>query len=191
MQNGPALWDLVLTHVRKEFPDAVIAGGCVRDFFYDRPFKDVDVFVPASALDEFRARCLTLAAPGFTIGAGFDPAYINMEGSDAALVGVQGFYLKDPDGDPNGLFTSPFEVQVIGLNLPAFSMRAVVDRIDLGLCRLFYEDGAAVATEESMRDHLNRTMTLLRGDTEAQRARSRERFERLSAKYPGFRLIAA
>lgn len=186
MKNGPALWDVVLTHVRAQFPEAVIAGGCVRDHFYERPFKDVDVFVPAAALDQFQARARELTCPEFQIGSGFDPAYINMEGSDAFLVGVQGFYLHDLAARGRIFSASPVEVQVIGLNLPAFSARAVVDRIDLGLCRLFYENGQSVAAEASMRDYLNQEMTLMRGDTDAQRHRTKERFTRLLSKYPGF-----
>lgn len=41
--NGPELWQQILTDVRTN--EAEITGGCVRDWFFGMPVKDIDVFI--------------------------------------------------------------------------------------------------------------------------------------------------
>lgn len=42
----PQAWKDLLCKIQVVFPSAVIAGGCLRDLDHDKPFKDVDIFVP-------------------------------------------------------------------------------------------------------------------------------------------------
>lgn len=42
----PEEWREVLLKVREVFPNAIIAGGALRDLEYNRPVKDVDIFIP-------------------------------------------------------------------------------------------------------------------------------------------------
>lgn len=42
----PQEWKDLLCKIQVVFPSAVIAGGCLRDLDHDKPFKDVDIFVP-------------------------------------------------------------------------------------------------------------------------------------------------
>lgn len=42
----PEEWLKVLAQVRQSFPNAIIAGGCLRDLHYGKPIKDVDIFAP-------------------------------------------------------------------------------------------------------------------------------------------------
>lgn len=46
----PEQWKEVLSSVKEFFPNAIIAGGSLRDLDYERPIKDVDIFIE-SALD--------------------------------------------------------------------------------------------------------------------------------------------
>lgn len=42
----PTEWLEVLRKVQRVFPQAFIAGGALRDLEYNRPVKDVDIFIP-------------------------------------------------------------------------------------------------------------------------------------------------
>ena len=47
----PQEWREVLSKVQEVFPTAVIAGGALRDLEYNRPVKDVDIFIPVQRPD--------------------------------------------------------------------------------------------------------------------------------------------
>lgn len=61
-QNIINLYTGVLTSVREHIPDAVLAGGCLRDSFYGVEVKDLDFVVPCPREDVYpvspRARWL-------------------------------------------------------------------------------------------------------------------------------------
>lgn len=44
----PQDWKDILAEVQTAFPDAVIAGGCLRDLEYGKEVKDVDIFALAA-----------------------------------------------------------------------------------------------------------------------------------------------
>lgn len=45
----PAIWMEVLASIQQDYPQAVIAGGALRDLHNGRPIKDVDIFIPRNA----------------------------------------------------------------------------------------------------------------------------------------------
>lgn len=192
MNNGPDLWDAVLTHVRAVFPEAVIAGGCVRDYLNGKPAKDIDVFVDGTGFnrdgmalcDPFRV----VESPDFIYLRAFDPAYgtDHGRGGDHSMVYCATYVFDD------------IAIQIIALDLSpwgGWSEANAVNRIDLGLCRVSYSGrskGGVPMIHHGIGywgDFQARKMTVLRADTEAQYRGSVKRHERLSAKYPGYPLI--
>ena len=51
----PSSWRELLGEIREVAPDAVIAGGALRDRDNGRPIKDLDVFVQIEGERELRA----------------------------------------------------------------------------------------------------------------------------------------
>lgn len=47
----PESWISALAEIQVYFPQAVIAGGALRDFFHAKPIKDIDVFIPVRESD--------------------------------------------------------------------------------------------------------------------------------------------
>lgn len=45
VSNLPKEWIETLKDIQFIFPTAVIAGGCLRDFLYDKEVKDIDIFI--------------------------------------------------------------------------------------------------------------------------------------------------
>lgn len=46
----PKEWDDVLSKIKEQFSGARIAGGALRDLDYNRPVKDVDIWIPTSSV---------------------------------------------------------------------------------------------------------------------------------------------
>lgn len=48
----PQEWKDILEAVQVYFPQAVIAGGALRDLYHDKPVKDIDIFIPVCCCEE-------------------------------------------------------------------------------------------------------------------------------------------
>ena len=193
MHNGPDLWDAVLSHVRSSFPEAVVAGGCVRDYLTNRPAKDIDVFVDGSMpMGEFE-KLTALEGEHFKALRQYDPAYDKDEGSDTTCVYVATFLAT--------VAATEIEVQLIFLDLSqmgGWSTERAIDRIDFGICRVGSTDRSSRSGVLKLHHgtgfwgdyHLQR-FTVLRAESPKQLAASRKRHERLSAKFVGWPFVVA
>src|SRR3569623_1528091 len=61
----PERWQTVLRYVQNVAPDAVIAGGALRDLDNGRPVKDIDIFVQGNAMADLRSLREKLIELGF------------------------------------------------------------------------------------------------------------------------------
>jgi hypothetical protein len=167
----PAAYAATLAAVREVFPGALIAGGALRDLDNDRPVKDLDIFAPdVPDLDTFRDRAACLLRP-------------------AALMGVMGGYENWATRECIGVLDisgTDADFQLIGLST---GPETILPRLDFGICRIGYDGSEVIRTDDYLADQAAQSFTLLRADDDAQRDRSLRRFERLSAKYPGWKLI--
>lgn len=175
----------ILEKVKGIFPEAVIAGGCLRDLDHGVPFKDIDVFVAAKTGMELLVRLMDLPEDFERKRVlNFDYAHW-LKGKDETLRCAVTYVYGD------------YEVQFIGVDLPEWSPEAVLGRIDFGFCRIGMhlsgeEDGGycLVTTADYLADKEARQMSLLRAENSHQVYQSLRRFKRLSAKYPGHRFRA-
>lgn len=168
---------------------AFLAGGAVRDALHGLEIKDYDIFVPAPILatldvHDFEDLAKTLG-PGWVYTHAIPDEYF--EGNMAEECGpIVVFEYRDADGWPTD--TPP--IQLIGLKMrpdTAWLPWAVLNRIDIGLCRaLVTSDGRVLTTPEYYEDALNRTLTIVdKRDPE----RSLKRATRIQAKYPEFTIV--
>jgi hypothetical protein len=167
----PELWTKYLSEVQEIFPQAVIAGGCLRDLYCGLDIsnvKDVDIFLPnpsdadIAKLSERYAGQLKRDLKG---------SYGNLCNSDIAGILTICSH-RGPD------------IEVIGLNLP---VEQIPGRFDIGICQIWY-DGKDIHTTEAFKSDVeNKTFTLLRSDNYEQFARSRSRCEKfITGKFAGY-----
>jgi hypothetical protein len=62
----------------------------------------------------------------------------------------------------------------------------IVDRIDIGLCRVAFDGAKIIADHGFFDDVLTQTMTVRRRQSPENHERSCKRFTRLSVKYPSY-----
>lgn len=180
--NGPALWRELLELI----PDtAFVVGGAIRDYLLDKEAKDIDIFTPACSETYVKEveRALILA------GA--------VRKRDSGDTSYSIFWRKHSDHTVKRTMTFDlwgFDVQVVFVDLGGgswLSPKALLDRVDFGICRVSYGmvDGhyRADFPKEFEKDVRDRTITLYRADTAGQHAYSLKRFQRLTAeKFAGW-----
>lgn len=158
-KNGPELWSAILARFP---PEAVIAGGAVRDFLLGVEPKDIDVFLP---VDKWPA----CGFPGFaSLGANRDDEYQAMP--DIAVV---------QRGEVEG-----HQVDIVGVVPPAqpFSPAALVATFDFGIARCWFDGAEIHDTPEAKADREGRVVTC---HLIERLARAHDRFERFNTRLGG------
>lgn len=202
MRNGPALWDRLLGVIRPVFgPDAVIAGGAVRDYHLGLPIKDLDVFVNPFYIPETNTPIGDFPSKHTDDGAHFGIAALNNRAVDDTfslqqrnLDGKQSHELYEEWSQgairllADGLWTFYYEgrmniwdVNIIGRVELSDGMPALVNTFDMGIVRAAY-NGQEYYTQDFYTDFNNRTATALRKEGAG---RSHERYVRFNRRHPG------
>lgn len=184
------------------FPDAdiAIAGGAVRDLLHDKPVKDIDCFIYLDAVKK-QSRPLTELVTEYRsdeeIAAAWydgctslaDILHSEWEGDGADLdasnskgYSYGAFSLVD---FKQGLHMHP--VQLVFIN--EHPLDNVKNHFDFGLSQCWVTQAGLGWTSAYWHDRENHRITYLRSKVEPNEQRrrsSRDRAERLKAKYPGW-----
>lgn len=150
---------------------AIVAGGCLRDADNGVPINDIDIYVPEGLAGS--AYCALLDA-GYERTKTIDQAYLTMDQTICSCV-----YWEKKDALP---------VNIIGVYNNTCKMQEQLDRFDFGICRIAYDGKMVLRDIKYQIDQANKTFTLRRHQSTLQEEYSLQRFERLSAKYPGWTL---
>jgi hypothetical protein len=180
----PADWSIALEIIRLRFPDAVIAGGALRDTLLGREVKDIDVFAShpygwsnAHDIISWTDWADRMLGPSY---------YVIHEG--LAQEYSEGLYGVVCAIEIDAAVTRPRPIQLIMLDTPV-TLETVVERIDFGLCRVSHDGTTLFQHPDFVHDVNNRFFTLRRSENEAQYDRSCRRFRRLNEKYPGWPMV--
>lgn len=173
----PQRWLDVFYTIQRRIPEAVLAGGCLRDLALGGEVKDLDVFIPYEP--EISQGIVNLMArgegwvPGQVIAIG---DYVAGFGTEVPL--VQEFRVHGLDQP----------VQIIHLaNGPTgehFNSSYVISRVDFGACMVAIDHRGLNYNGHFLRDIRQHQFTLLRAESEEQVVRSYRRAQRLLKKYP-------
>jgi hypothetical protein len=183
----PAAWLSELAKVQEVDPDAMIAGGALRDLDHGLQVKDVDVFLTyregvVEAVEEAVGRRLSILVPEPKHRSNNVSEYLSHFDDEVACVFDDG--VEDFDWENGEYVTKPNPpYQFIFLQ---HGVGDPVSRIDFGLCRIGVGRSGVVVTPEYERDKRNKTFTLLRPRSVETALR---RYERLKEKFPDHRLI--
>ena len=169
------------------FPEAVIAGGAIRDLYHNVAVKDVDIFLP------YRPDRLTDA-----LNAVYDGGWRRTLGAEEAAYTewiTELYEVHEPmevrDFPSCDLVKAPpAQFQVIMMNDQfEFSPMNVLRRMDFGMCQIAFDSDGYQWTYEFMKDYINNSFTVCRSDNTAMFNRSLERFRRFQEKYPSYKLV--
>lgn len=161
-----------LRRIQKEVPEAIVAGGCLRDTINGKPVNDIDIFVPQSRGHVARE----VISEGRRLTKVIPEPYLTFNNAVSDVRYYEG----------NG----ELPVNIISVTDDTCTPEQQLDRFDFGICRVAY-DGVRLWKDLTFdRDQREHTFTLLVAQTKEQRKYSLERFKRLQEKYPGWKMVA-
>lgn len=174
--NIPDEWNNILSMLHNNgFPEAIIAGGALRDLDNHRKIKDLDIFIVDRGCNtkQILDKVFNIATESFQASS------------------------DDPDSDTLDPLAKIYEYSgnlhpmqfIVMPNGPHTARRFLdqqLERFDIGLCRIGYDGKNVVRHDAYLLDQLNMTLTILHANTLKQ---SRARLERIGLKYPDFKLV--
>ncbi|WP_027684340.1 hypothetical protein [Rhizobium leguminosarum] len=178
----PIEWRYVIQQILEVVaPGAILAGGALRDLNAGIPLdqiKDLDFFVPAH-----------IDMPGFekSMKRRFDYAPVHrcnayfMKGSDGTI--GHSVMFRDQK-----TFRPMPDINIIWMT-EGYEPIGRLHAFDFGICQIAFDGRQYHVTSAFHQDMANRTFTLIRADTPQQYERSLQRWERISPRYDGWRLI--
>jgi len=177
-----------LRFVRNSFPEAILAGGSLRDWLLGRPIKDYDFFVDASkhSPEEVATIMAEIAdrivdAPGGLRAHCYHVhRFERPVDYDLLFAGVREVW----DLAPGVGGISHLQVIVVDF-AEGFSLQQVAMRADFGICRIAWDGTTLLVTPDFMADMQGREFTLRTG-THAEG--HFKRWSRLQQRYPGWAL---
>jgi hypothetical protein len=162
------------------FPDAILAGGALRDAICGAPIKDMDFFVSAPSLAEGENL--------FTAETTYD-RLMKLFGESVCLVSTSEYVGSTiAEVYDLNLRDVPYPAQLMvyfGDNDPIME----VGNFDFGLCQVWTDGKDVVGSEAFSFDRAMKCMTLKCCPDYASYVRSLSRFERIRQKYPSYQLV--
>jgi hypothetical protein len=163
----------ILSQVQKKHPEAIIAGGFLRDLYFGKEFKDVDIFV---------ANPIGFISGSFVKDSSYDMTY----STDSEISEVQKLWYTDWDLEDGDMVFYKFEVNVICV--PSGNLTARVQEHDFDFCQV-WTDGKEIHGVEILHQvQQTKKVTLVQCENSRQLERSLRRWDRFQEKYPGFSL---
>jgi hypothetical protein len=169
----PKLWKRVLRNVQEVFPEAIIAGGALRDLDHGREIKDVDIFVLDKG-DDTVPWLEALLGPSVSVLGQASEYHIGR--AARPVTNVTTFMIEG----------QRFEVIAVKTTEPVIFSDYVLADFDLGICRIFYDGKKLVRSWEYQNNALDKTFTAYIPLSGRQLDLTKERVRRLSEKYPEF-----
>lgn len=153
----------------------VVAGGCLRDYLLHKDLnkvKDIDVFI---ATKDSTYQVLEFIKHKFLkASCEFNLTYTSNEECTGTIdLGIT-------------ILGKPVQLILVSKGT---TVSDIIKRIDLGICQVGYSRNGMVMTTAFSKDRLNKCMTVVRCDSEAQAERTFNRFVRLNQKHPEFRFV--
>lgn len=166
----PSAWRTLLA----QFPaNTVLAGGALRDLHNGREVKDLDLWVPADPNPWEKIWSVTAHW-------GDEPREETGGSSGDPVNGIERVQLWAVPG-----WDLPVNIMVCR----PIGVEAVIQTFDFGICQIgCAADGKVFATGEYFRDRRDHTFTFIDAPGRT-RERSWRRWERIGAKYSGWRVV--
>jgi hypothetical protein len=163
---------LVLNRVQADVPQAIVAGGCLRDAINERPINDIDFFVPDRS---YYTACEIVSETHPKLVKTIHEAYFVFNNDVREVRYYEG--------------EGRIPVNVIAVTEGTCTPEQQLGRFDFGICKVAW-DGKRLWKDLAFdRDQADETFTLLVPQTDQQRDYSMQRYGRLQAKYRGWKFV--
>ena len=167
----PVEWKQVLQDIQQVFPGAKIAGGALRDLFFERPIKDVDIFCNIDEMPQGFDSMLMEVFPQLVLvqGAGSDK-YLG-ETSDRPIYGIYQFT------------DAKYKYEII----VTIAACCDVDLFDLSICQITFDGDTLHMTDKfaaTVETGCIEVCNINRAD------RQEDRIKRILEKYPDFTILS-
>ena len=173
-----------LRKIKETLPDAILAGGAIRDVYHNKKVKDYDLFVSSNTtLDVYKD---SFWEKQFSLGNELHTGDIITNLSDTEDGSCEGANYVDTvwEVKKNG---SHYNVIVLNMNPTEYINRF----FDIGICKA-YSDGERIRlTSDFMRDSRNHLLTIVSesmSQPDFNRMMDRH-VEAVKQKYPGYKLV--
>lgn len=167
----PNQWRNKLSEIQETFPNAAIAGGCLRDLYHGVEIKDIDVFIPNadnpkihSLLEEYKKDHSHTITRSIRAKTDYKEWVASTEVETVFTMKIGSLSI-----DVIGVTSNPDQI---------------IERFDFGICQIQYDGYDVRYSPEFKMDCWNKTFTLIRCDKEDDWVRSMKRFEKFKQKYP-------
>lgn len=168
----------ILQEVQQKYPEAIIAGGFLRDLFFGKEFKDIDIFVSWQSPLHLGSYDFP---DDFIESSTCDMSY----STDNEIANVDKLYFSVEMHYPEN-YVKLFELNII--EVQAKDLAARVQEHDFDFCQV-YTDGKQIYGANILQQILDtKTITLVQCENAKQWQRSMKRWDRFQEKYPGFKL---
>lgn len=198
----PQRWANVLRQLQENgFPEAIIAGGALRDLDNDKPVKDIDVFVRIHKDDE-PGLLSTKDRLEIAMGEPADKCVIDFsDGTSCKSVDPEEYYAFE---EMSVVAVYDFKVddetfQIIAMQTDALDFtKFVIDDFDIGFCQIWYTAAPIPSTQVDgkwfdygvtvnyLRDKTLCRLTGVKCPDVNALERTKKRIARLLEKYPDF-----
>jgi hypothetical protein len=183
MSEIPQAWSEVYDLVSDFLDGVVLAGGCLRDRDNGRAVKDLDFFYPPFSDKEPIWRLIPKLRQTHSIDR-----HRKLLGQADGADGDNSW----DNGVISTLYFPSIDAALPDINLieaKDAGMMAQLERFDFGICRIGYDGYHLHKTDEYLIDQELRAFTILADRRGEQLKRSYARFERISVRYRGWRLL--
>lgn len=175
----PAEWKEALSVIKDVCPDAMIAGGALRDLDNGREVKDIDVFFSSGDPEAYWLRVVKLC-----VALGVDAPNIDLEGRAEDYGPITPTIL----GQFVAKRAGKLPINLIGANTNITELR-LCERMDFGICRIAWDGSGPIFRHWTYeQDKAAQVFHLDAINPETTESRSVERYNRLVEKYAGWPL---
>lgn len=194
MMIVPTFMRAGLAQIQSQFPEAVIVGGALRDTYFGRPVKDVDVFVTHIEAADGRDFIWEKLRAAFPLETNVQETGVFLSMSNVRLIVPDA---KDYEDWSGGDVRAVYEVeimedqppfQIITTSAP-MTLHEARDRVDFDICQIAFDGRLVTASTGFQQAALTKTATYVGAGCDKQRDRSFKRATRLHGKYPDWTFI--
>lgn len=164
----PKAWRSALASIQTLYPDAVIAGGCLRDREHGVKVKDIDIFIPCQSADSHEGKVVEdkMKKDGWQ-----DVRCLHDESYNGSRISRS--------------------IETIFPNCPQINVIVMpyqLAEFDFGICQIEFNGKRIHRTRDYIIDMAARQFRLVPKVEDAEFIRTIERWCRLKEKYPGWKL---
>lgn len=161
----PQLWVDVLRRVQQEYPGAIIAGGSLRDLYYGRPVKDVDIFIPTDPDDPWAEQ--VTKDPNWVVTKIKRPGYALPDNTDREIYEVEEIDILGTQFD--FIYCSPESMDLL--------------TFDMSICQIAFDGTTWITTKAFDETARTKVITV---EIQQHPQRKIDRIARMTAKFPEF-----